>query len=107
MLLQLQNNRWAAQRKCQDRRWKAGAVAKFRVTNIEDARLPASVLVHLYIRLRAGVDGGEYSLDPNHKVRASIVMAILGAAEAIGSDIIAIEARVRRNLGQTTLLLAA
>ena len=77
MLLRLQNNRWAAQRKCQDRRWKAGAVAKlvFRVTNIEDARLPASVLVHLYIRLRAGVDGCEYSLDPNHKVRASLVMA--------------------------------
>jgi hypothetical protein len=72
------------------------------VTNPEDARVPARVLVDLYIRLRDELDGGgDYSLDPNHKVRASLVMAIFSAAEAIGSDMVAIETRARNELTLT------
>ncbi len=56
--------------------------------------LPATVLVDLYIRLRDEVDNGVLSLDPNHKVRAPIVMAILDAAERF-SELPALEAHVR------------
>jgi hypothetical protein len=64
-----------------------------------DPVLPGNVLVDLYIRLRDECDNGELSLDPNHKVRSAIVMAILGAAETI-SDLSALEASVRLKLGQ-------
>ena len=75
--------------------------------NIEDTSRPASLLVDLYLRLRSELDGGEYSLDPNHRIRAAIAVAIFNAAESIGSDIVAIEARVRRELKPATQLLAA
>jgi hypothetical protein len=59
----------------------------------------AGALVDLYVRLRDEMDGGESSLDPNHKIRASIVMAIFGAVDAVGSDLAALEARARAKLG--------
>lgn len=62
--------------------------------------LPGSVLVELYIRLRDEIDGNELNLDPNHKERARIVMAILAAAESV-VDIAALEARVRAALEDT------
>jgi hypothetical protein len=64
--------------------------------------LSGSVLVDLYVRLRDEVDNGDLSLDPNHKVRSSIVMAILGAAETI-TDVSVLEAHVRKVLGQAAL----
>ena len=70
----------------------------FRVASPDDPLLPSSVLVDLYIRLRNELDGGEYCLDPDHKIRAAIVMPIFSAAEAIGPDIVAVEARVRSEL---------
>jgi hypothetical protein len=63
-------------------------------------RLPGNILVDLYVRLRDEVDKGDLSLDPNHKVRSAIVMAILGASETI-ADIATLEAHVRTALGQT------
>ena len=64
-----------------------------------DRSLCGSVLVDLYLRLRDEVDGGEVNLDPNHKLRSRIVMAIYGAAETI-TDINILEVRVREMLGQ-------
>lgn len=65
----------------------------------DDRHLPGSLLVELYLRLRDEVDGGEMNLDPNHKKRAKIVMAIFAASEAI-SDIAALEAHVRQVLAE-------
>jgi hypothetical protein len=62
-------------------------------------RLPGSVLVDLYVRLRDEVDKGDLCLDPNHKVRSAIVMAIFAAAETI-ADVATLEAHVRSALGQ-------
>ena len=67
-----------------------------------DPRLPGSVLVDLYLRLRDEVDGGELCLDPNHKLRAGIVMAILSAAETI-ADVNTLEAQVRAMLGRAPI----
>ena len=64
-----------------------------------DRSLPGSVLIDLYVRLRDEVDGGEVNLDPNHKLRSRIVMAIYGAAETT-ADINILEVRVREMLGQ-------
>jgi len=61
--------------------------------------LPGSVLADLYIRLRDEIDGGERNLDPNHKLRAPIAMAILAAAENFGTDAFGIETQVRQSLG--------
>jgi hypothetical protein len=63
--------------------------------------LPGSVLVDLYIRLRDEIDGGDVNLDPNHRIRAPIAMAILATAETLGTDIDKIEAHVRDVLGLT------
>jgi len=63
--------------------------------------LPGSVLADLYIRLRDEIDGGERNLDPNHKLRAPIAMAILAAAENFGTDTLGIETQVRQSLGLT------
>jgi hypothetical protein len=67
----------------------------------ENSRLPGSVLVDLYVRLRNEVDRGDLCLDPNHKIRSAIVMAIFSAAETI-ADVTALENHVRMMLGQTT-----
>ncbi len=67
----------------------------------------AGALVDLYVRLRDEVDGGECSLDPNHKIRASIVMAIFGAVGAAGVDLTALESSVRAKLGLGISSLAA
>jgi hypothetical protein len=64
-----------------------------------DIRFPGSLLVDLYLRLRDEVDDGRLSLDPNHKIRSSIVMAIFSAAET-STDVISLEAHVRSLLGQ-------
>jgi hypothetical protein len=69
--------------------------------------LPANVLVDLYVRLRDEIGSVELSLDPNHKLRAPIGMAILAAAELVGSDIAAIEMRVREKLRVTSEPVAA
>lgn len=61
--------------------------------------LPGSALADLYIRLRDEIDAGERNLDPNHKLRAPIAMAILSVEGVFGSDIAGIEARVREMLG--------
>jgi hypothetical protein len=58
-------------------------------------------LVDLYVRLRNEVDKGDLCLDPNHKIRSAIVMAIFGASETI-PDVTALESHVRMMLGQTT-----
>ncbi|HML30078.1 MAG TPA: hypothetical protein PKE16_14850 [Hyphomicrobium sp.] len=68
---------------------------------MDDGRpLPGSVLVDLYLRLRDEVDGGEMNLDPNHKKRAKIVMAIFAASEGV-FDIAALEVHVRAILAET------
>jgi len=72
----------------------------------DDHRLPGTVLVDLYVRLRDEVDKGDLDLDPNHKIRSAIVMAILSAAETV-ADIAAVEAHVRRTLGLHPQPLAA
>ena len=61
--------------------------------------LPASVLVELYIRLRTEIGSNDRDLDPNHKRRASIALAIFQAEDKLGADIVRIEARVREMLG--------
>jgi len=63
--------------------------------------LPGSVLADLYIRLRDEIDSSERDLDPNHKLRAPIAMAILAAAETFGTDVLGIEAHVRQAFGLT------
>jgi hypothetical protein len=73
----------------------------------EENQACAGSLVKLYVRLRDELDSGEFSLDPNHKVRAAIVMAIFAAAEALGADYHAIEVRVRQTLGLGEQALAA
>jgi hypothetical protein len=60
--------------------------------------LPASVLVELYIRLRNEVGSEGRDLDPNHKLRAAIALAIFQAEEKVGADIVRIETRVREML---------
>lgn len=59
--------------------------------------LPGSVLVELYLKLRDEIGSGELDLDPNHKQRARIVMAILAASESV-SDFATLEVRVRASL---------
>lgn len=66
---------------------------------MKETDLPGSVLVELYIRLRDQMESGESTLDANHKVRASIAMAILVAEDNLGANITAIEAQVREALG--------
>jgi hypothetical protein len=65
------------------------------------SNLPSSRLADLYIRLRDEVDRSDLSLDPNHKLRAPIAMAILCASETLGLDIVRIEEQVREMIGQT------
>ena len=69
--------------------------------------LPGSVLVELYVRLRDQMESGECDLDPNHKSRASIAMAILVAEEKLGANITEIEAQVRESLGLAPARAAA
>lgn len=78
------------------------------VMDLDPDRASAEDLVDLYLRLRDEFDGGERNLDPNQKIRASIVMAVSSAAEASGSDLKAIERKVRdTHLGQLQPALAA
>lgn len=66
---------------------------------MEYSGLPGSVLADLYIRLRDEIGCGERNLDPNHKLRARIAMAIFSTEEALGADVVRIETRVREMLG--------
>lgn len=61
--------------------------------------LPGSELVELYIRLRNEFGSNDRDLDPNHKLRASIALAIFQAEDKLGADIVRIETRVREMLG--------
>ena len=76
---------------------------------MDHSNVPGSLLANLYIRLRDEVDRGDLNLDPNHKLRAPIAMAILCASETFGSDIVRIEAQVRETIGQAppTQIIAA
>lgn len=69
---------------------------------MDHPHLRGSALADLYIRLRNEIDCGERNLDPNHKLRAPIAMAILSVEGVFGSDIVGIEARVREMLGITS-----
>jgi hypothetical protein len=67
---------------------------------MDDSGLQKDGLVDLYIRLRDEVDSGERSLDPNHRTRAPIAVAVLEAAESVGADLYKTEHRARDMLGQ-------
>lgn len=65
---------------------------------MDNLNLPAGILVEMYVRIQDEVAGDERNLDPNHKLRTPIAVAILAAAKIAGPDIIGIEALVRQTI---------